>query len=249
MPRIFTPFEIAKMRSTAKKLKKEIGCSHSYALDLVAKNNGYQTWALLMKNNTHKIHQATEIKEIYRWFTDQHNLVESPYRHPLVSPIHIINNRFIEYEKSNRIIAAHLLYSEGYWCSIEADNLMKSVAHPRRKRRIAGRYSPCSLLNVTVSDYDNIELTVPVIRAFPPTTKYEKERGYSGQLVFRCPICGSIHFHGAVGAKLGAGDGERVPHCDTSSPRNYHFILKEQTSHKLVGHLRKSIIDNSFLPK
>ena len=33
------------------------------------------------------------------------------------------------------------------------------------------------------------------------------------QLVFPCPHCGELHWHGAVGPRFGAGNGPRSPHC------------------------------------
>lgn len=46
------------------------------------------------------------------------------------------------------------------------------------------------------------------------------------QLVIHCPHCRSEHRHGAVGPKLGDGDGHRVSHCtDTANPG---YIVKEE---------------------
>ncbi|MFC8925507.1 hypothetical protein ACFT43_06455 [Streptomyces albidoflavus] len=46
------------------------------------------------------------------------------------------------------------------------------------------------------------------------------------QLVIRCPYCHKEHRHGAVGPKLGDGDGHCVSHCaDTANPG---YILMEE---------------------
>jgi hypothetical protein len=36
---------------------------------------------------------------------------------------------------------------------------------------------------------------------------------FGKQLAIRCPFCGEVHLHGAIGPALGAGDGLRSPHC------------------------------------
>jgi hypothetical protein len=66
---------------------------------------------------------------------------------------------------------------------------------------------------------------------------------YHGQLCFRCPFCGEQHFHGAVGPKLGAGDGHRVAHCLTRSMLNSggYVLVEQEHSHK-AGTLPKRLL-------
>ncbi len=45
---------IASLKKKAKRLKKEIGCTHSEALDSVAEESGYQNWSLLVKRLSFK---------------------------------------------------------------------------------------------------------------------------------------------------------------------------------------------------
>jgi hypothetical protein len=66
--------------------------------------------------------------------------------------------------------------------------------------------------------------------------------GYFGQLSFRCPWCGEIHFHGAVGPSIGDGDGQRSPHCAAKNAQGYS--LREVKEPHRAGTLRKSILDN-----
>jgi hypothetical protein len=60
----------------------------------------------------------------------------------------------------------------------------------------------------------------------PPTIPAYRE---NGQLVVRCPFCGTRHVHGAVGPQVGAGDGRRAAHCvaDDSPFRQTGYILQE----------------------
>jgi len=69
----------------------------------------------------------------------------------------------------------------------------------------------------------------------------DEDPGKPGQLVFRCPECGEIHYHGAVDHYLGAGDGDRVPHC-ANRPANYVFDLVEVEKTSFAGDLPKKIL-------
>ncbi|WP_419784979.1 glyoxalase superfamily protein [Pseudodesulfovibrio sp.] len=50
----FVPREIEALKKQAKKLKKQLGCSHSHALDVIAQQNGYNKWSLLQKHSVAK---------------------------------------------------------------------------------------------------------------------------------------------------------------------------------------------------
>lgn len=45
----------------------------------------------------------------------------------------------------------------------------------------------------------------------------DKRRG-TGNIVFICPFCGCIHYHGCDGEKFGDGNGYRQPHCTCVIP-------------------------------
>jgi len=66
---------------------------------------------------------------------------------------------------------------------------------------------------------------------------------YEGQLAFVCPFCGDVHFHGAVGSRLGDGNGNRSPHCLTRSLLNkYGYNLVEQEDPYAAGDLPKRLL-------
>jgi len=73
--------------------------------------------------------------------------------------------------------------------------------------------------------------------------KQKDAPAYHGQLSFLCPFCGELHFHGAVGPGLGAGDGHRVAHCLTRSMLNSggYVLVEQEHSHK-AGSLPKRLV-------
>ena len=80
--------------------------------------------------------------------------------------------------------------------------------------------------------------TVQVVCAFMPP---EDRRRGSGHVVFICPFCGCIHYHGCGGEKFGDGNGDRVPHCKCNDPdyyrlnsQKYGFLLDENWHFDLV---------------
>lgn len=60
--------------------------------------------------------------------------------------------------------------------------------------------------------------------AFMPSQ--DRRRG-TGQVVFICPFCGCIHFHGAGGEKFGDGNGNRVPHCTCTNSEYYRLDARK----------------------
>lgn len=42
--------DINSLKRNAKKIKKQTGCTHSEALNQIAKQVGYANWSILMKN-------------------------------------------------------------------------------------------------------------------------------------------------------------------------------------------------------
>ncbi|MEU0098234.1 hypothetical protein [Streptomyces sp. NPDC006267] len=50
-------------------------------------------------------------------------------------------------------------------------------------------------------------------------------RRIGDQLAVDCPHCKDEHRHGAIGPKLGDGDGHRIAHCSSGTGRGY--FLKE----------------------
>lgn len=92
---------------------------------------------------------------------------------------------------------------------------------------------------------------VHIAAAFMPPEN--RQRG-SGQMVFICPFCGCIHYHGASGEVFGDGDGERIPHCLCDIPafyrqdrqsigknldRNWKFDLVETEDFRRAGDFPK----------
>lgn len=63
---------------------------------------------------------------------------------------------------------------------------------------------------------ENLKIKVVHIAAAFKTPKDEKSG--IGQLVFICPFCGCIHYHGAVSKNFGDGNGHRAPHCTRVIP-------------------------------
>ena len=103
--------------------------------------------------------------------------------------------------------------------------------------------------------------TVYVACAFMPSD--DRRRG-PGHVVFICPFCGCIHYHGCGGEKFGDGDGDRVAHCHCDIPayyrlnsqkygllldKNWHFNLIETDDFRRAGDfpkfLAKEIINRS----
>lgn len=84
--------------------------------------------------------------------------------------------------------------------------------------------SAAEILNIETVDgkktYETKISCVHVAAAFMPS---EDRRRCSGQVVFICPFCGCIHFHGASGERFGDGDGTRVPHCTCDNPAYYRL--------------------------
>lgn len=243
---MFTNYEIAQMKRAAKEMQRSSNCKHAEALDFIANSKGFQSWALLQKNNAHRIATSAEVQAAHVWFASQFLRAESRYYTPVVSPRHMLAERFGDIKEVE--IVAEQLAHRGYWTSSALVELDKKVAHPYKKRRIAGRFAPCMVLGVRESSQD-LHLVVPVVRTVPPKTFLEERQGYAGQLVFRCPICGGIHFHGGGAMRFGSGNGHRTPHCDNGRYREYGFVLIEQKTDKLVGHLRKSLREDCFLPE
>lgn len=64
-------------------------------------------------------------------------------------------------------------------------------------------------------------------------------------LVFRCPWCGELHYHGSGGrnSPFGAGDGGRVSHCRKKESEKYFggYILREVQDWRLAGNIPKEL--------
>lgn len=107
------------------------------------------------------------------------------------------------------------------------------------------------ILNCEFREYeDSYKPKINVVRVAAAFLPPEDRRRGSGQVVFVCPFCGDIHYHGADGKKFGDGDGDRVPHCLCTSPAyyrlntqkfasllapNWHFYLEETDNFKRAG--------------
>lgn len=98
---------------------------------------------------------------------------------------------------------------------------------------------------------DLIIKTVHVACAFMPP---EDRRRGAGHVVFICPFCGCVHYHGCGGEEFGDGNGDRVPHCQCDDPdyyrlnsqkygllldKNWHFDLVETEDFRRAGDFPK----------
>ncbi|MBC2710631.1 MAG: hypothetical protein HGJ94_06430 [Desulfosarcina sp.] len=68
--------------------------------------------------------------------------------------------------------------------------------------------------------------------------------GLGKQLIFRCPSCGSLIFHGAVSSEFGAGNGHRVSHCDdiNCQLKENGYIIREVSDASLAGYIPKKYL-------
>jgi hypothetical protein len=96
-----------------------------------------------------------------------------------------------------------------------------------------------------VEGSSKIDLTVPVVRLFGPST----QNGYThwGQLFFRCPVCGDVHHYSA---REGFGDGDRMKQarCNESGLYLYHSLY-EVRDESLVGHLPERLRKEIAIPE
>ena len=104
---------------------------------------------------------------------------------------------------------------------------------------------------------ENLKIkTVHIACAFMPP---EDRRRGSGHVVFICPFCGCIHYHGCGGKRFGDGNGDRVPHCTCNVPAffrkdrqelgknldyHWHFNLVETEDFRRAGDFPKYIAKN-----
>lgn len=51
---------IEDLKKQARAVQRETGCKHCHALEQLAKNNGYNTWAALLHCETKKAKEATD---------------------------------------------------------------------------------------------------------------------------------------------------------------------------------------------
>ena len=55
--------------------------------------------------------------------------------------------------------------------------------------------------------------------------KCKRVDGMLLKMINKCPFCKKKrHTHGAVSYEFGAGNGSRVPHCDTFSDDEYYLV-------------------------
>jgi hypothetical protein len=232
----FTDKDISFLKRSAKQLKKELGCTHTEALQTLAHRHGYSSWELLCRN----VSSVTTV-DIKNWFFSLHFHTNNPYKHPTVSVDHILRYQFPAAPEKLLNEVATALNNKGLWGSIPAMTIIHEYRPPRRTRYINGRYEPCKIIGIRLNvDYPYVTFEVPTIRLQP--ARYQKD--YFGQLWFKCPICGENHTHGAVGPKLGDGNGNRSKHCALNN-RNldrtgFAFDLVEMESTDLVGYVPKS---------
>ncbi len=80
----------------------------------------------------------------------------------------------------------------------------------------------------------------PIFAAYRRDKSRPGERTqHPGVLLFRCPACGNVHVHGAVGPDFGAGDGQRVAHCPREVEGRFSsYLLREVLAPSLAGDLR-----------
>ena len=105
------------------------------------------------------------------------------------------------------------------------------------------RKDPARVLGVSTTPGGMRVIRVAAIRYAPDLYM---DRHDPGQLIFRCPECGDVHYHGAVDWYLGAGDGDRIPHC-LNQDAKYHFDLVEVLEPAFAGFLPQRILKH-FAP-
>lgn len=110
-------------------------------------------------------------------------------------------------------------------------------------------YSPSQVFEV-IEHGSAKEYVVACVRFPKEDHPYDKD---CGQLIFRCPVCGDVHYHGGGGPFLGDGDGNRVPHCIKNADYPYSFTLREVDDLELAGgfpkRIRQRIMPAPYRPK
>lgn len=233
-----SPLYLKSLKRDATKLKKELDINHTQALNSIAITHGFSNWSQLQKTAT----LANSETKIMEWFLSEHSPTQDRYYQPIVSVFHVLNQKFPQMGQSLLSKISAQLNKKSFWASNKVAALISAEQPPMRKKRIQSQYAP-SLILGTSQEKSELVIFVPVIRI-----KREEFSTSPGTLIYRCPICGNIHGHGACEEQLGAGDGHRLSHCDFRSSNDYSFSLVEMTSTTLLGNLRANDLKKLAIP-
>ncbi|KAF1073917.1 hypothetical protein [Halodesulfovibrio sp. MK-HDV] len=186
------------------------------------------------------------IESVLEEFKGAHYLASSVYVDPIVSVPHVLQHMFPLSGKNLLKEASTRLASEGMWASSLVQDFILEEKPRYRKRYIRSSYQPAQILHAAVVEGSSkIDLTVPVVRLFGPST----QNGYThwGQLFFRCPVCGDVHHYSA---REGFGDGDRMKQarCNESGLYLYHSLY-EVRDESLVGHLPERLRKEIAIPE
>ena len=234
------PAHLDQLRRDAKRLVQQQKVKYSVALDVLARKFGYSNWSLL-----HKAVCLPQMESLRLWFESNHIALSNGYKYPEIDVFSSLMYNFPGVDKKLIQQVACRLDSKHAWTSDLIIDVVNSAASPRRKTRISSRYNTCKILSVEDrSSYVNI--VVPVVRC---VDRYAIANVYYGELYFRCPICGKVHWHGAVGEEFGAGNGDRLPHCsDIKERSSFHFELVEVRDRTLPGHIPQRYLKDIAIP-
>lgn len=256
-----TPQLIESLKKKARQRVKKQGLAQHQALDQLAIELGFGNWSQLHKTvrptlqeeppRGQKPPSSPSAEEMWEWVTDNYARAadfapyesrEGGYQYPLEDMAWALRENFPDADREELQQVLDRVEDEGPWCdrdilsepdedriSEDFETLVRELKLPIKKRR----YQPAEILDVDLSTK-----TVKVAVA-----RYWGEQPWkdSSQLVFRCPVCGKVHYHGGgYGRELGDGDGSRLAHCRTSA--SFFFDLVEVREPNRAGHLPKKLL-------
>lgn len=251
----FSPFQLEQLKKQAKRIVRQEGLKHTQALDQIARGHGFGNWSQLAKG----VPDLPPTKRAMRkWFEANHTAAvnvspydsaEGGYLYPLVEIEDALSSQFPDADSSEIEELAIELDAEGpfvepkFLTALDEDRAFESTViqesrwSPPLKK---GRYQAAEVIEV---DLGNKCLKVACVRY----SHYWPSRQRPGQLIFRCPVCNKVHYHGGVTPYFGGGNGERVPHCITPV-RDFSFDLVEVSDPSRAGHIPKNLLRHIVVP-
>jgi len=251
----FSPLQLEQLKKQAKRIAKEKGLRHNQTLDLIAKKHGFGNWSQMAKG-------AADLpptkRAMRKWFIANHTAAvnvspydgkEGGYLYPTIGIEDALAAEFPDADSSIIEELGMELDGDGpfvdpkFLKALDEDyEFESSMSHGARwsPQLKNGRYQSAEVIEV---DLGKKCIKVACVRY----SHQQLTKENPGQLIFRCPVCNKVHYHGGSIPVFGGGDGWRIPHCNIPVT-DFQFDLVEVSDLFRAGHIPKTHLKYVVVP-